>query len=195
MRISAAPTSKAIIAMPAPKRTTLTRRDESGYRFALRSAARQFDFAIRIGGRIAPREVAGYLAGAAAMLGIAALAGGGHAVLCWLVMAMVAIFILELFNYVVHYGLARRVRDGAIEPFGRVHAWNVAHRFSNWALLNGGRHSDHHRAPTEPYPRLRHDAAAPTLPHGFGIIMCLALVPPLWRRVMNPRADYWMARD
>ncbi len=38
----------------------------------------------------------------------------------------VAIFILEIFNYVVHYGLQRRILpNGRPEPLGIVYSWNA----------------------------------------------------------------------
>jgi alkane 1-monooxygenase len=100
----------------------------------------------------------------------------------------VAILILELFNYAAHYGLLRRVlSDGSVEPLGPQHCWNARQRFNNWALFNGGHHSDHHRAPTKPYQRLTTGWAMPALPSGYAGTLCLALVPPLWWRVMEPR--------
>ena len=49
------------------------------------------------------------------------------------------------------------------------------------------RHSDHHANPTRRYQALRDYADAPVLPTGYAGMILLALVPPLWRRVMDPR--------
>jgi alkane 1-monooxygenase len=52
------------------------------------------------------------------------------------------------------------------------------------------RHSDHHANPTRRYQTLRSypntPAGAPQLPSGYASMICLAYVPPLWRRVMDP---------
>jgi len=35
---------------------------------------------------------------------------------------------------------------------------------------------------------------APQLPAGYGLMVLVALVPPLWHRHMDPRARAWRAR-
>jgi alkane 1-monooxygenase len=95
----------------------------------------------------------------------------------------VAIMALELFNYVAHYGLVR----GAGEPFTDRHSWNASHAVGNALLFNMGRHSDHHRRAAAPYQTLQPVADAPELPAGYAGSMLLALIPPLWRRVMDRR--------
>ena len=37
------------------------------------------------------------------------------------------------------------------------------------------------------YPILRHHADSPQLPGGYSAMFVLALVPPLWHRVIDPR--------
>jgi alkane 1-monooxygenase len=107
---------------------------------------------------------------------------------------MLAIMLLELFNYIAHYGLARRPGpDGRLERFGPRHAWNTARRMNNWSFLNMGRHSDHHRFSARPYQRLETLEGAAHLPTGYAGALLLALVPPLWRKVMDPRVDRVMA--
>jgi alkane 1-monooxygenase len=54
-----------------------------------------------------------------------------------------------------------------------------------------GRHSDHHRRPAAAYQALSEIGNAPELPLGYAGSILLALVPPLWRRVMDPRASGW----
>jgi len=161
----------------------LAQRGESAYRFALRSACGQLRFAVRVDRRLTL---------AAGAVGVAML-GADYAIAGWRGVAshagigVAAIFILETFDYVAHYGLMRRERSGALEPFGPAHSWNVTHRFSNWALLNGGLHGAHHRAPAADHATLRADADLPALPGGFGVALCLALLPPLWHFVMDRR--------
>jgi alkane 1-monooxygenase len=47
--------------------------------------------------------------------------------------------------------------------------------------------SDHHAHPIRRYQTLRHFEEAPQLPSGYATMMVLALVPVLWRRVMDWR--------
>ena len=124
----------------------------------------------------------------AGVLAAAALLGA-RALVFFIVQAAIAMLLLELFNYVAHYGLTRRrLADGSDEPLADRHSWNVSRTASNFALFNMGRHTDHHRANSRPYQTLRPVAGAPELPAGYAEAMLLALVPPLWRRVMDPRA-------
>jgi alkane 1-monooxygenase len=108
--------------------------------------------------------------------------------------SVVAVALLESFNYVAHYGLSRRTgADGRPERLGPQHAWNSARRMNNAALFNMGRHSDHHRRTTRPYERLEALPEAAGLPSGYAAALLTALVPPLWRRTMDPRAMAVMA--
>ena len=110
----------------------------------------------------------------------------------WLAQAALAVVLLELFNYIAHYGLARRRKpEGGFEPIAPRHSWNSLRRMNNWSLFNMGRHSDHHRRPTQEYQYLAADPEAPQLPAGYaGAIFC-ALIPPLWRRIMDPKVEFW----
>ena len=102
--------------------------------------------------------------------------------------AIVAVLLLETFNYVAHYGLTRRVDgDGAFEPLGPQHSWNSSNRMNNAALFNMGRHSDHHRDGTRHYQQLQRIECAPELPSGYAAAMLTAIIPPLWLRVMDHR--------
>jgi alkane 1-monooxygenase len=99
-----------------------------------------------------------------------------------------AIVALELFNYVAHYGLIRAITPaGQREPFTDRHSWNASNPVGNALLFNMGRHSDHHRYAAEPYQALRPHPEAPELPAGYAGAMMLALIPPLWRKVMDIR--------
>jgi alkane 1-monooxygenase len=103
---------------------------------------------------------------------------------------VLAIVLLELFNYIAHYGLMRRhAWGGRLERLGPQHSWNAMRRMNNAALFNMGRHSDHHRHPARPYQSLDADPGAPELPVGYAGAILLALVPPLWRKVMDPRVE------
>jgi alkane 1-monooxygenase len=138
-----------------------------------------------------------YWAIQALMLALAAAIGGwaGLGLFAW--QALVAVWQLELVNYIEHYGLTRRhLGDGRYEPVLPRHSWNAEHRASNWLLINLQRHSDHHYKPDRRFPLLQTYAEdeAPLLPFGYPVMTTAALVPPLWRRVMNPRVRAWRRR-
>lgn len=130
----------------------------------------------------------------ALMLAAAFAAGGWTGLALFLWQAGVAVWQLELVDYIEHYGLTRRhLGDGRYEPVRPHHSWNAAHRASNWFLINLQRHSDHHWKPDRRFPLLQtYDATeAPQLPFGYPTMGVLALVPPLWRRYMNPKVRAW----
>jgi alkane 1-monooxygenase len=103
--------------------------------------------------------------------------------------ALVAFTLLEVINYIEHYGLVRKeVAPGEYERIAPHHSWDSAYRLSNRMLINLARHSDHHCATAKRYQSLELPPHAPQLPAGYGAMFLLALVPPLWFRVMNPRA-------
>ena len=104
-----------------------------------------------------------------------------------LLQSFLAILLLELFNYIAHYGLMRKRRaDGRFERPTARHSWNTSNAFANRLIFNMGRHSDHHRRATAPYQTLRPLEQAPELPAGYAGSIVLALLPPLWRRIMDP---------
>ncbi len=102
--------------------------------------------------------------------------------------AAFAITLLEVVNYIQHYGLVREKRpDGRYERVRAEHSWNAATVASNVVLFNLQRHSDHHANASRRYQVLRHFEDAPQLPAGYPAMLLLAYVPPLWRRVMDRR--------
>lgn len=128
------------------------------------------------------------------MLLMAVLIGGWTGLGLFLWQALVAVWQLELVNYIEHYGLTRKhLGDGKYEHVQPHHSWNAAHRASNWLLINLQRHSDHHYKPDRRFPLLQNHGAAhaPQLPYGYPLMTMVALVPPLWRRRMNPRVRRW----
>ncbi len=104
-----------------------------------------------------------------------------------LVQAVVGFSLLEVVNYLEHYGLLRKKReDGRYERTLPEHSWNSNNVASNVLLYHLQRHSDHHANPTRRYQALRHVDEAPQLPTGYAGMIVLAWFPPLWRRVMDP---------
>ncbi|MEI4484610.1 alkane 1-monooxygenase [Frigidibacter sp. MR17.14] len=140
---------------------------------------------------------AAYLAGAAIFLAGSAQAFGPAGLAAHLALAAYAQLQLMLSDYVQHYGLTRdRRADGRYEPVGPGHSWDAPQAFSGLVMLHAPRHADHHLHPARPYPGLRlAPATTPTLPRSLPLMATLALVPPLWRRVMDPRLARWQQRQ
>ncbi len=113
---------------------------------------------------------------------------GGAGILYFLVQNFIAICLLEIANYMVHYGLMRKeIAPGKYEPVRPWHSWNSSNWLSNHFLFNIQRHSDHHYKPGHRYHLLRHYDEVPQLPTGYAGMIVLALIPPLWRKIMDPR--------
>jgi alkane 1-monooxygenase len=91
-----------------------------------------------------------------------------------------AFTLLELVNYVEHYGIVRReIAPGRYERVNPLHAWNATPLASNFFLFQLQRHAD------RPF----------TKPAGYPALIQLALIPPLWFRWMNPRLEAWQRRQ
>jgi alkane 1-monooxygenase len=102
--------------------------------------------------------------------------------------ALFGILLLQSVNYIEHYGLCRaRKAPGAFESVKPHHSWNANQSLSRAILFELSRHSDHHAFASRKYQTLRHFEEAPQMPTGYPGMILLALVPPLWFRVMNPR--------
>ena len=120
--------------------------------------------------------------------------GGWLGVALFIFQAAIAVWQLELTNYIEHYGLTRKhLGEGKYEHVQPRHSWNAAHKASNWLLINLQRHSDHHYKPDRRFPLLQNytEDAAPQLPLGYPVMTMAAMIPPLWRRIMNPRVKAW----
>ena len=130
-------------------------------------------------------------------LGLAYAVGGWFGLGLFVMQAFFAVWQLELTNYIEHYGLIRqRLANGRYEPVRPHHSWNAPHKASNWLLINLQRHSDHHYKPDRRFPLLQTyaESEAPMLPMGYPAMGVLAMIPPLWRRRMNPRVRAWRRR-
>jgi len=103
------------------------------------------------------------------------------------IQAVVGFSLLEIVNYLEHYGLLRQKVGDRYERTQPRHSWNSNNTASNVLLYHLQRHSDHHANPMRRYQSLRHMAEAPQLPTGYAGMILIALFPPLWRRVMDPR--------
>ncbi len=99
-------------------------------------------------------------------------------------------------NYIEHYGLLRvKDKNGRYERCQPHHSWNSNHKVSNLILLHLQRHSDHHAHPTRAYQVLRDYEGVPNLPTGYPGMFVLAMIPPLWYAVMDPKVVAWAKSD
>jgi alkane 1-monooxygenase len=173
------------------------RRGEPLHAFLLRAIGRSFVSAWRLEARRLARVgrstwiwrnrmLAGIVAEAALYAAIAVFVGW-LGVAFFAVHSLVAVLLVETTNYIEHYGLERReTAPGVYERYGAEHAWDSPYRFSNWLLFNLPKHASHHLHPGRRHDELVYEAGAPSLPVGYPLAILLAMVPPLWFRVVDP---------
>ncbi len=186
------------VATPADPNTS--RKGESIYRYMLRAWVGSFREGYRAEAarlrrikRLAWRNpYLIYVGGALACIMAAFLVGGGGAVFAYLAVCAYAQSQLLMSDYVQHYGLMRaKDVDGKHVPVSARHSWNSPHWFSSALMLNATRHSDHHAHPSRHYPALTIPYDAPMLPRPLPLMASIALVPPLWRKMMDHRVEAW----
>nr|UXE45496.1 alkane 1-monooxygenase 2 [uncultured bacterium] len=167
---------------------------EGFYAFLVRTVSGQFTDAWRIEDRrIAARglaffhhRVAGDVAAMLVLYTAILVVFAWRGAALFAAQSVIGIVVLELFNYIAHYGLARAARPVGHEPFTDRHSWNSSNVIANTLIFNMGRHSYHHTRPAASYQSLQWVPRAPELPAGYAGSILLALVPPLWRRIMDP---------
>ncbi|RLT95103.1 alkane 1-monooxygenase [Ketobacter sp.] len=98
--------------------------------------------------------------------------------------------LLEIVNYMEHYGMVRNPET----PVQPRHSWNTNKRFSSWSMFNLTRHSHHHAQGEVPYHELQPYRDAPMMINGYLTTIAIALVPPLWHKLMTPKVLDWDAR-
>jgi len=136
-----------------------------------------------------------YLVMHAVLIALVLAGFGWLALAAFVVQGLLAAVALEIINYIEHYGLRRReVVPGRYEPVQHHHSWNTAAFTTDFGLFGLGRHAAHHVDGSIPYPDLFNEKGMPQLPAGYAGCYVLALIPPLWRRVMDDRARAVQAR-
>ncbi|MCP4382776.1 MAG: hypothetical protein GY798_15380 [Hyphomicrobiales bacterium] len=126
----------------------------------------------------------------AALLVIVFLVAGLWGLAAFVTSGLIALVIVELGNYVPHYGVVRVPG----QPVCPRHSWNGPRFFSTSTMINAPRHSHHHRSAGTPYWDLTIIDGAAITPYGSAIMSAIALVPPLWFRVIGPPLADWDAR-
>lgn len=120
-------------------------------------------------------------------LSIVTIFAGWQATLFLLIIGLTSKCILEIVNYMEHYGLVRHPR----QPVKPKHSWNSNRKISNWAMFNLPRHSHHHAHGTVPFEKLKPMPEAPLMISGYVSTIAITLVPPLWFTLMKPKLTYW----
>ncbi len=121
------------------------------------------------------------------LLAAAFAMGGLEAMAFFTACALWGKALLEIVNYMEHYGLVRNPAT----PVQPRHSWNTNRRLSSWSLFNLTRHSHHHAQGEVPYQALRPYPDAPMMLGGYLTTIIIALVPPLWSALMRPRVQAW----
>jgi alkane 1-monooxygenase len=108
------------------------------------------------------------------------------------VQSFISFTLLELVNYVEHYGIQRReISPGRFERVNPLHSWNASQMISNFFLFQLQRHSDHHAFAHKRYQVLKHYDESPQLPFGYPTMIMIAMFPPLWFALMDKRLEHW----
>ncbi|MEP6684457.1 MAG: alkane 1-monooxygenase [Parafilimonas sp.] len=111
-----------------------------------------------------------------------------YALLFFVLQNMVAIILLHIINYLQHYGLMREINTaGKYEKINMHHAWNTGKKNTSLNLFQLENHADHHVHPHKNFNELKHTENSPQHPAGYSFMVLLALVPPLWFKIMNKR--------
>ena len=132
------------------------------------------------------RMITGYMM-SAFWCGIFFIAGGVFGLILFLGQAAFAKFILEVVNYMEHYGLSRKPGH----PVGPEHSWNSTKTMSTMVLFSLTRHSAHHETPRVKFWKLDPYANAPQMPYGYLTTLVICLIPPLWYRTISPSLNKW----
>jgi len=173
------------------------RRGEILYSFVIRSVLGQLHSSCEIeGNRLRQSGRAfwsadnRFLSGLAMTLAVVVLfflAAGWMGVGLFFVCAAYSKFLFEAVNYIQHYGLVRS-EDAPIESR---HSWDCVNLFSSCFLFNLPRHAHHHLRAGDPFWELKAYPGALALESGYMAAILLAMVPPLWIRVMARALRCW----
>jgi alkane 1-monooxygenase len=100
------------------------------------------------------------------------------------------ILMLETVNYIEHYGLLRTLKEnGNYERVQPYHSWNSNHIIGRSMLFELSRHSDHHYKASKHFQLLDALPNSPQMITGYPGMMLLALIPPLWFKIMHKQLE------
>ena len=123
------------------------------------------------------------------LLTLAYILSGVFGALMFVAVGLSAKFTLEIVNYMEHYGLVRHPK----QPVRPRHSWNSNRRVSCWTMFNLPRHSHHHAQGAVPFEKLKAMPDSPEMIGGYISTMAIALIPPLWFKIMEKKLAHWDA--
>jgi len=123
----------------------------------------------------------------AALIALAFAMGGFRGAAFFTICALWGKGLLEIVNYMEHYGMVRNPET----PVQPRHSWNTNRRISSWTMFNLTRHSHHHAQGEVPYQDLRPYPDAPMMITGYLATIIVAMIPPLWHKLMTPKVLAW----
>lgn len=181
-----------------PEDPATARYNQSVYSFWLTSVFRQYINAWAIQNKLLTNKNQSFFSFKNDMLYYTILQLGYLVVIWWVfgilglslavLAAVVGFLLLETVNYIEHYGLMRlKTKSGRYERVKEIHSWNSNHIIGRIVLYELTRHSDHHFKSSKKYQILDCHDESPQMPFGYPTSMVLALIPPLWFRIMNKR--------
>ncbi len=119
-------------------------------------------------------------------------AGGWYGAISFVVFAVLLPMLNSFVAYIQHWGLG--VDNGQPGGIRKQVGWEDRCRMQALTTLNLSLHQHHHERPNDAYFRLEPSDRGPVLPAGYSVMVLIALVPPLWRRLMMPRLEGWKTK-
>ena len=113
-------------------------------------------------------------------------AGGWVGIFAMLLIWMISNFELEALNYLEHYGLIREKG----QPIDYRHSWDNSTAFTSWFFIEIGRQADHHDRGETHFWELD-EVGAPNSGMGYFTLFALALVPPVFHKMMQQELKKW----
>lgn len=183
-----------------PEDPATSRKNQSVYAFWLRSVVLQYRNAWQIQAKLLTQKKKSFFSVHNDMLWYTLFQGlylavvfyvlGSYAVLVAAIIGIISFLFLETINYIEHYGLLRQqTASGRYERVQTHHSWNSNHTIGRIVLYELTRHSDHHFKANKKYQVLENKTESPQLPFGYPTAILVAMVPPLWFWIMNPRLE------
>jgi alkane 1-monooxygenase len=117
--------------------------------------------------------------------------GGPIAVAFFVFQAAFSIFSVQAINYIQHYGLIRLPG----EPVSHDLSWEDNCLIANCLTFNINHHSHHHLQPIRPFYELELDKRSPRLPGSYLIMLWIALLPAVWRKMMDARLISYLRQE
>jgi alkane 1-monooxygenase len=181
-----------------PEDPATARYNQSVYSFWLTSTIRQYFSAWKIQNKLLKNnnksffsiknDMLWYVIFQILYLTIITLIFGNTALIFAFFAGIVGFILLETVNYIEHYGLLRLpTKSGRYERVKEMHSWNSNHVIGRIVLYELTRHSDHHYKSSKKYQVLDCHDESPQMPYGYPTSMVLAMIPPLWFKIMNKR--------